>query len=119
MTFSQQSLSVIRPDSIRAVNLPRRGELLYSPADWLLPDRFSDGQEAGWPLLDPTNRIAFRPAGFRWDQSSASGGGRYQGGTIKGIVSKLAYIASIGATALWIGPIFKLGDGWQNELVLE
>lgn len=90
MTFSQQSLSVIRPDSVRAVNLPRRESFYPSPADWrdeiiyfLLPDRFSDGQEAGRPLLDPTNRIAFRLAGFRWDQWSASGGGRYQGGTIK------------------------------------
>ena len=121
MAFSQQSLSVIRPDSIRAVNLPRRESFYPSPADWrdeiiyfLLPDRFSDGQETGRPLLDPTNRMAFRPVGFRWDQWSASGSGRYQGGTIKGIVSKLDYIASMGATALWIGPIFKQRTHWDS-----
>ena len=59
-----------RPESIRAVGLPRREQYHPSPADWrdevlyfLLPDRFSDGQEANRPLLDPANLAAARPVG--------------------------------------------------------
>ncbi len=74
---------------------------------FLLPDRFSDGNEGTRPLLDPTNAAAARPAGFAFNKWSDSGGNRYQGGSIKGIVSKLDYIKSLGATTLWVGPIFK------------
>ncbi len=114
MSFSTQSLAAPRPDSIRTVTLPRRQPFHPSPADWrdeiiyfLLVDRFSDAQEGTRPLLDPTKRTDFRPAGFRWDQWSGSGSGRYQGGTLKGVASKLDYIASLGATTLWVSPIFK------------
>ncbi|KAF2683892.1 glycoside hydrolase family 13 protein [Lentithecium fluviatile CBS 122367] len=96
-----------------------------SPLAWedqvlyfLLPDRFSTGDEDGsldnngQPTLgsvkpftstDNENAIptaseasVWRDAGFTW-----------QGGTLKGIQSKLGYLKRLGATALWIGPIFK------------
>jgi glycosidase len=121
MTFAATLLSGPRPDSIRSVDLPRRQSFYPSPADWrdeiiyfLLPDRFSDGKENSRPVLDPENRLAFRPAGFRWDQWSASGSGRYQGGTLKGIESKLDYIASLGATTIWIAPVFKQRTHWDS-----
>ena len=95
--------------------------VLSSPADWrdeviyfLLPDRFSDGKEGGRPLLDPANRGAFRPAGFRFDRWAQSGGDCYQGGTIKGIISKLDYIKKLGATTLWVGPVFKQRLHWDS-----
>jgi glycosidase len=121
MGFVQDILSKSRPETIRSVSLPRRTAYFPSPSDWrdeviyfLLPDRFSDGQESGRPLLDPNNRTAHRPATFRWDQWSDSGSGRYQGGTIRGVTSKLSYIASLGATTLWVGPVFKQRAHWDS-----
>jgi glycosidase len=121
MGFVEDILSRARPDSLRSLTLPRRSSYYASPRDWrdeviyfLLPDRFSDGQEKTRPLLDPNKRDAFRPAGFRWDSWSQSGSDRYQGGTIKGLTSKLQYISSLGATTLWIGPVFKQRGHWDS-----
>jgi glycosidase len=121
MTFSDDILAKPRPDSVRPVKLPRRIQGYPSPSDWrdeviyfFLPDRFSDGKEAGRPLVDPTHAAASRPAGFRFDQWSASGSGRYQGGTLQGARSKLPYIASLGATTIWVGPIFKQRTHWDS-----
>ena len=114
MGFAGLSLTQNRPDTISSVTLPRRQFFYASPNDWrdevlyfLLPDRFSDGQEGTRKLLDPSRPGDFQPAGFRWDSWAESGGGRYQGGTLKGLTSQLGYIASLGATALWVGPVFK------------
>jgi glycosidase len=112
--FRQVQLGGARPSAIRAVRLPRRERYFPSPADWrdeiiyfLLPDRFSDGLEHTRPLLDPTNRAAARPAGFGFDKWAESGGERWQGGSLKGVTSKLAYLAQLGVTTVWLGPIFK------------
>ncbi len=118
--FAQGVLSGPRPRSIiRDVSLPRREAYHPSPADWrdevlyfLLVDRFSDGLESTRPLLDRNNRAAARPAGadgqpWRWDRWAESGARRWQGGTIKGVESKLDYIADLGVTALWLSPVFK------------
>jgi glycosidase len=119
MSFAERLLSQPRPSQIDAVALPRRERFYPSPADWraevlyfLLPDRFSDGQEAARPLLDRRNLAAARPAlpsgePWRWDRWAQSGGDRWQGGTLRGITSKLGYLQRLGVTALWIGPIFK------------
>lgn len=121
MAFVDTVLGARRPAAVREVTLPRRALAHPSPADWrdeviyfLLPDRFSDGQEAGRPLLDPVRQADFRPAGFRWDGWAESGGDRYQGGTLTGITSKLAYIKGLGATTLWIGPVFKQRLHWDT-----
>jgi glycosidase len=113
MGFVQDTLAVPRPDAVRDVALPRRQPGFPSPVDWrdeiiyfLLPDRFSDGQEQG-PPLDPARRAEHRPAGFRWDNWSASGAGRFQGGTVAGVTRHLDYIAALGATTIWLGPIWK------------
>ena len=55
-----------------------------------------DGGESGRPLVDPKNRGVNRPAGFRWDEWATSGGGRFQGGTLKGVTSKLDYLKGLG-----------------------
>lgn len=113
-TFQQQQLSAERAAFVNRVELPRRQRSYASPADWrdeiiyfLLPDRFSDGQEQTRPLLDPANRQAARPAGFQWNNWAESGGARWQGGTIAGVTSKLSYLAELGVTAVWLGPVFK------------
>jgi hypothetical protein len=114
MSFAHNILTRERPDSVRLVALPRRTSFFPSPTDWrdeviyfLLPDRFSDGAESGRPLVDPKDRGVNRPGGFRWDEWAASGGGRFQGGTLNGITSKLDYLNGLGVTTLWVGPTFK------------
>jgi glycosidase len=112
--FQEQQLAASRPATIRPVQLPRRTGLFPSPSDWrdeiiyfLLPDRFSDGQENTRPMVDSSNRAAARPAGFRWDNWAESGGSRWQGGTLKGVKSKLSYLADLGVTTVWLGPVWK------------
>src|SRR5581483_5766014 len=117
MSFAETMLQTKRPASVRAIELPRREQFYPSPTDWLneiiyflLPDRFSNGNEDAYPLLDRTSLTtiaAARPQNFRWDQWAQSGGERWQGGTIAGITSKLDYFQALGITTLWVGPVFK------------
>jgi glycosidase len=113
-TFSEQILQNKRPSDIRSVELPHRQQYHPSPADWrnevlyfLLPDRFSDGQEDQRPLLNRASIQGSRPASFRWDNWAKSGGERWQGGTIKGITTKLDYLQNLGVTVIWVGPVLK------------
>jgi glycosidase len=93
-----------------------------SPADWrdevfyfLLPDRFSNGQEKPERLLkvDLSTQAgvalirSLRGNAWRWDNWQASGNNRFQGGTLKGIQSKLPYLADLGATTIWVAPVFR------------
>ncbi|MGC4031636.1 MAG: alpha-amylase family glycosyl hydrolase [Tepidisphaeraceae bacterium] len=99
------------------MDLPRRENYYPSPGDWrdevlyfLLPDRFSDGKESGRPLIDRANPATARPAPWNWLNWSKSGGERWQGGTLKGVQSKLDYLGNLGVTTLWIGPVFRQRD---------
>ena len=63
-------------------------------------------------LLDRRNLAAARPAtpdgeAWRWDRWAQSGAERWQGGTLRGVRSKLGYLKNLGVTAIWIGPVFK------------
>jgi glycosidase len=119
-----QVLQAAAPRTIQSAraNFPQRNAFFESPPDWrdevlyfLLPDRFSDGQENTRPLLDRTqigaNRTAYAQANglatWRWDLWRLSGESRFQGGTLAGIKSKLPYLANLGVTALWIAPVFR------------
>ena len=74
---------------------PAQDEIIY----FLLPDRFANGKStndrggiAGDRLhtgFDPTHK------------------GFYHGGDLKGVAAHLAYIRSLGATTIWLAPIFK------------
>ncbi|MGH9769539.1 MAG: alpha-amylase family glycosyl hydrolase, partial [Blastocatellia bacterium] len=100
MPFTDTQLSQNRPASVRDIELPRRERYNPSTADWrdetlyfLLPDRFSDGQEQTRPLLDRGNLASARPAqhdgeAWQWAAWAQSGAERWQGGTLRGIRSK-------------------------------
>jgi glycosidase len=111
-----------------------------SPADWrdevlyfLLPDRFADENVSGPPLdrRDPgtaTARVAAaRPPGLRWKDWCDSGASRYQGGNLRGLLDRLGYLADLGVTAIWLGPVFRQrvedntyhGYGIQNFFDLD
>jgi glycosidase len=112
-----------RPDTLDEVRaLLRRAHrdgapYFPSPIDWadevlyfLLPDRFSDGQESSRPLLTRQAIAALRTASSRPDvnwKAWADSGKRWQGGTINGIRGQLGYLGGLGISALWIGPVFK------------
>ena len=118
MAFADTVLNQSRATSVSGITLPRRECYFASPGDWrdevlyfLLPDRFSD-DEADRPMLDRGNLTAARPAfadgePWRWDRWAQSGAERFQGGTLRGITSRLDYLHDLGVTCLWIGPIFK------------
>src|SRR5262252_9333913 len=113
-----------------------------SPAAWedqvlyfLLVDRFSDGNERGGyrdtndrpvqtgttPLSTPAD-----PGQIDYERWLQQGGG-WQGGTLKGLRSKLGYLRRLGVTALWVSPVFRQvafeptyhGYGIQNFLDVD
>jgi len=114
MKFKDSLLSQKRPDRVHAVALPRRQRYFPSPGDWrdevlyfMLVDRFSDGREDSRLLVDRQDLASGRTAGWRWDRWAESGGDRWQGGTLKGVKSKLGYLKKLGVTTIWLSPVFK------------
>ena len=78
--------------------LPRSGRFQgFSPDDFiyeLMPDRFSDG--------DPSNDDPPQSPGM-FDRSKPR---YYHGGDFQGIINHLPYLKDLGATALWMTPIY-------------
>lgn len=66
---------------------------------FLLPDRFENGDPANDRGGLTGDRLT---TGF--DPTSK---GFYHGGDLKGLISRLDYIQALGATAVWLGPIYK------------
>ncbi len=120
-------------------------EYFPSPPAWedqviyfLLPDRFSNGEERDYRDIDgspvATGKI---PLYQKDDRNTATtedekrlwreAGARWIGGNIKGITSKIGYLKRMGITAIWVGPIFKQvefeptyhGYGIQNFLEID
>jgi glycosidase len=129
--------------------LTRDREFNPSPDAWedqilyfLLADRFSDGRETEYrgndgkyvrveggtprfaPSKDTDNAVKNEQDAARWREA----GDAFVGGNLKGIASKLGYIKRLGATAVWISPVFKQaawaphdyhGYGIQNFLEID
>jgi glycosidase len=95
-----------------------------SPSAWedqvfffLMLDRFFDDNEQAYrdiqgnlvtsgttPLFQPGDRgnaVQNETAAAKWRQA----GGRYVGGNLKGLTSKIGYLKRLGVTAIWISPI--------------
>jgi glycosidase len=91
-------------ESVDELDFSPQGDVFPSPADWrdqfiyfLLVDRF-DNHLVDSPLYSPDSA----PVG----RDNAEGA-LFQGGTIKGITRRLDYIKNLGCTAIWLSPIFK------------
>ena len=90
------SASVAAPSPVASYRdrLPE-DEVIY----FVLPDRFENG--------DPANDTG----GLKGDRLvtgyDPAAKGFYHGGDLKGLIMRLDYIQALGATALWVGPIFK------------
>ena len=70
-------------------------EVIY----FLLPDRFENG--------DPSNDRGGLSGNRLTTGFDPTGKGFYHGGDIKGLMQRLDYIQGLGATAVWVAPIFK------------
>ncbi len=123
-----------------------RRSFTKSPVAWedqvlyfLMLDRFSDGNEQGYrdnagSLVTEGLTLPFQPAdagnavqtaddSARWRDA----GGRWVGGTLNGLASKLGYLQRLGVTAVWVSPIFHQvsfqdtyhGYGIQNFLDVD
>ncbi len=70
-------------------------EVIY----FLLPDRFENG--------DPSNDRGGLTGGRLITGFDPAAKGFYHGGDLKGLMSRLDYIQALGATAVWLAPVFK------------
>jgi len=70
-------------------------EVIY----FLLPDRFENG--------DPSNDRGGLTGDRLKTGYDPTATGFYHGGDLKGLMSRLDYIQGLGATAVWVAPVFK------------
>lgn len=81
---------------------PRTGNYQgFLPDDviyFLMPDRFADG--------DPSNNDPAKSKGL-YDRKM---GRSYHGGDLQGVINKIPYIKSLGATAIWTTPVYDNND---------
>lgn len=77
-----------------------RQETIY----FIIIDRFCDG--------NPSNNEGPNPALY---DATRQKWGKYWGGDLQGIISKLDYLKQMGITAIWISPIFEQVEELQFE----
>lgn len=139
--MNEKSLKQISLSSLCA------GKKFYpSPVAWedqvlyfLMLDRFSDNKETAY-LDNKGNKVTtgFTPPFNPSDANNAVGndadadlwreaGGKWVGGTLDGLESKIGYLSRLGVSAVWISPLFKQisfqptyhGYGIQNFLDVD
>ena len=74
---------------------PPEDEVIY----FVLPDRFDNGDPANDRGGSTGDRLA-----TGYDPTDK---GFYHGGDLKGLIRRLDYLQGLGATALWVGPVFR------------
>ncbi len=123
----EKSIAEIEYSALSSVHA---GKYYPSPVNWedevlyfLMLDRFSDGKENNY--IDNNNKLVTNGKTplftFPDDAYTANRndwyeeGGKWCGGTLKGLQSKLGYLSRLGITAIWISPIFKQVGKYLNE----
>ncbi len=89
-----QPVHAAQPESDLRARLAQ-DEIIY----FLLPDRFENG--------DPGNDRGGLTGGRLVTGFDPADKAFYHGGDLKGLLSRLDYIQGLGATAVWLGPIYK------------
>jgi glycosidase len=82
------------PDENYRQRLPE-DEIIY----FLLPDRFENG--------DPSNDRGGLSGGRLKTGFDPTAKGFYHGGDLRGVLGRLEYLQALGATAIWLAPVFK------------
>ncbi|MEL6363179.1 MAG: alpha-amylase family glycosyl hydrolase, partial [Pseudomonadota bacterium] len=77
------------------ISRPPEDEIIY----FVLPDRFENG--------DPSNDRGGIDGDRLRHGFDPTNNGFYQGGDLKGLTDRLDYIQGLGATAIWLSPIFE------------
>jgi len=112
------------PKSTAEIDFAKLTKRKYTPSPdcwsdqvlyFLMLDRFSDGNEKGGykgargePVTTGATRLAVGDDldSLSYGQWLSQVDGR-QGGTLRGLKSKLGYLRRLGVTAIWISPVFK------------
>lgn len=125
------TIEELSPKALSDADLRPRGRVFPSPVNWrdqilyqLLPDCFSDGREPQRSMFDRNNPEQFK-AGHKATWMAA--GNKFNGGTLKGVESKLDYLQNLGVTTVWMNPPWKQhvnlqtyhGYGIQNFLDID
>ena len=96
------AVTVLGALATAAVAAPQAAYRLRKPQDeviyFVLPDRFENG--------DATNDHGGLKGGPPVDGFDPTRAGFYHGGDLKGVTQRLDYIQGLGATAIWLAPIF-------------
>lgn len=92
---TQQSIAAPGNDPGNYLSRPPEDEVVY----FMLPDRFENG--------DPSNDDGGFPGGPLEHGFNPTHKGFYHGGDLQGLTSRLDYIEGLGATAIWLGPIYR------------
>lgn len=87
--------SEITGEALRSSDRLPVDEIVY----FMLPDRFENGDAS-----NDTGGFSGGKLDHGFDPTSK---GFYQGGDLKGLTARLDYIQGMGATAIWLGPIYK------------
>ncbi len=95
LTFSSAAAAAFSSPQAMSLDRPVEDEIIY----FLLPDRFANGDTSNdrGGLSGDRLTTGFEPRmkGF------------FHGGDLAGLTQRLDYIEALGATAIWLGPIYK------------
>lgn len=94
MTAASALATAAHAASVPYLQRKPQDEVIY----FVLPDRFENG--------DPANDHGGLKGGPLVDGFDPTRAGFYHGGDLKGVTRRLDYIQGLGATAVWLAPIF-------------
>ena len=108
--------------SLSEITLHIPKETYPSPRDWrdeilylIIVDRFSDGKESSRKLYEgakDNESALYEDGGEKWRDS----GLRWNGGTIRGIESKLDYLKGLGITTIWLTPVLRQRADFPQDI---